>query len=565
MKYPFSPEILDAMPEELAELFRELELFLLGEICDRLNLADKLNEVTVQDIRVLRSHGIDLDAIKKAIAETANVSLDKVDTLLDDVVARNQQYFQGMADIASVTAPQRLIDPSDTDAIRRQTKDKFRNLTQSLGFLVRQGGNLVMLEPAQAYQWALDRAEMQILSGGVSYNQAIRDAVKELADSGIRVVDYESGHRDHADVAARRAIMTGVNQICDKYAEQSAEYLETDYYEISAHIGARDVDGPNGWENHKAWQGKVYSIRSFDKYPSIFEVCGLGDVTGLNGANCRHKRFPFIEGVSERTWTDEQLAHIDDGHGCTFEGREYTAYQATQKQRMVERTIRKLKRKNLAFEKAGLKEDAIDTSVRIRSLDAKYKAFSKAANLPQQRERLRVLEFAKSDAVKVNKNAEQYYQKWSKEIGANTSIKTLAKYYNVKYNDSPRYELLKGYARAIEKGDISPLVGFEQYEATSKEIQSVLVGVTTSTGVKIESFATHFVDRVIGQTSTHHKGMRRGVKVSDAYDALVNPAELGDVRNLDDGDIRQTLYGSVVTVTISVRDKRLIQTNLTDG
>ena len=565
MKYPFSPEILDALPEELAELFRELELFLLGEICGRLNLADKLNEVTVQDIRVLRSHGIDLDAIKKAIAETANVSLDKVDKLLDDVVARNQQYFQGMADLASVTAPKRLIDPSDTDAIRRQTKDKFRNLTQSLGFLVRQGSNVVMLEPAQAYQWALDRAEMQILSGGVSYNQAIRDAVKELADSGIRVVDYESGHRDHADVAARRAIMTGVNQICDKYAEQSAEYLETDYYEISAHIGARDVDGPNGWENHKAWQGKVYSIRSFDKYPSIYEVCGLGDVTGLNGANCRHKRFPFIEGVSERTWTDEQLAHIDDGHGCTFEGREYTAYQATQKQRMVERTIRKLKRENLAFEKAGLKEDAIDTSVRIRSLDAKYKAFSKAANLPQQRERLRVLEFGKNDAVKVNKNAEQYYQKWSKEIGANTSIKTLAKYYNVKYNDSPRYELLKGYARAIEKGDISPLVGFEQYEATSKEIQSVLVGVTTSTGVKIESFATHFVDRVIGQTSTHHKGMRRGVKVSDAYDALVNPAELGDVRNLDDGDIRQTLYGSVVTVTISVRDKRLIQTNLTDG
>ena len=391
MKYPFSPEILDAMPEELAELFRELELFLLGEICGRLNLADKLNEVTVQDIRVLRSHGIDLAAIKKAIAETANVSLDKVDKLLDDVVARNQQYFQGMADLASVTAPQRLIDPSDTDAIRRQTKDAFRNLTQSLGFLVRQGGNVVMLEPAQAYHWALDRAEMQILPGGASYNQAIRDAVKELADSGIRVVDYESGHRDHADVAARRAIMTGVNQICDKYAEQSAEYLETDYYEISAHIGARDVDGPNGWENHKAWQGKVYSVRSFDKYPSIFEVCGLGDVTGLNGANCRHNRFPFIEGVSERTWTDEQLAHIDDGHGCTFEGREYTAYQATQKQRMIERTLRKLKREKMAFEKAGLKEDAQDVNVRIRRLNSLYKDFSKAANLPEQKERMKLL------------------------------------------------------------------------------------------------------------------------------------------------------------------------------
>lgn len=392
MKYPFTPEVLDALPEELAELFRELELFLLGEVCDRLKLTEKLNEVAVQDIRVLRSHGIDLEDIKKAIAETAQVSLDKVDALLDDVVARNAKYFEGLADAAGVTAPQRLVDQSDVDSIRRQTKDEFRNLTQSLGFLVHQGGKAVMLEPAKAYQWALDQAEMKILSGGVSYNEAIRDAVKELADNGIRRVDYESGHRDHADVAARRAIMTGINQICDKYVEQSGEYLDTDYYEISAHVGARDVEGPSPWSSHKSWQGKVYSVNSADKYPNIFDVCGLGYVDGLNGANCRHKRFPFIEGVSERTYTDEQLAHIDDGHDCDFEGRHYTAYQATQKQRMIERTVRKLKREKHAFEKAGLTEEAQDTNVRINRLSKLYKDFSKAADLPEQPERMKVTE-----------------------------------------------------------------------------------------------------------------------------------------------------------------------------
>lgn len=391
MKYPFTPELLDALPEELAELFRELEAFMLGEICDRLKLSEKLNEVTVQDIRVLRSHGIDLEAIKKAIAETSEVSLDKVNALLDDVVQRNQTYFDDLVSLAQVTKPQRYIDESDVEAIRQQTLGEFKNLTQSLGFLVTQNGKRVMLEPAEAYQWALYKAETHIMSGGVSYNQAIRDAVKELADSGIQRVDYESGHTDHADVAARRAIMTGVNQLCDKYVESSAEYLETDHFEVSAHIGARDVDGHNGWENHKAWQGKVYSVRSLDKYPSIYEVCGLGDVTGLNGANCRHKRFPFIDGVSERTWTDEQLAHIDDGHGCTFEGREYTAYQATQKQRMVERTIRKLKREEKAFKAAGLKEDAQDVRVRIRALNEQYVQFSEAAGLPLQKDRMKVL------------------------------------------------------------------------------------------------------------------------------------------------------------------------------
>lgn len=412
MRYPFSPEFLDVLPEELAELFRELEAFMLGEICDRLKLADKLNEVTVQDIRVLRSHGIDLEAIKKAIAETSEVSLDKVNALLDDVAQRNQTYFDDLVSLAQVTKPQRYIDKSDVEAIRRQTLGEFKNLTQSLGFLVTQNGKRVMLEPAEAYQWALDKAETHIMSGGVSYNQAIRDAVKELADSGIQRVDYESGHTDHADVAARRAIMTGVNQLCDKYVEISAEYLETEHFEVSAHIGARDVDGPNGWENHKAWQGKVYSVRSLDKYPSIYEVCGLGDVTGLNGANCRHKRFPFVDGVSERTWTDEQLAHIDDGHGCTFEGREYTAYQATQKQRMVERTIRKLKREKMAFEKAGLKEDAQDVNVRIRRLNSLYKDFSKAANLPEQKERLRVLKESAPKKVVLSGGKAMDYEHW---------------------------------------------------------------------------------------------------------------------------------------------------------
>ena len=411
MRYPFTPELLDALPEHLAELFRELELFLLGEICDRLKLKEQLNEVTVQDIRVLRSHGIDLKKIKEAIAETAQSSLDTVDALLDDVVKRNQAYFSELVGLERITRPQRFVSEKDIDAIRRQTVDEFFNLTQSLGFLVQQGGKRVMLEPAKAYQWALDQAEMKVLSGGVSYREAIWDSVKQLADSGIKTVHYESGHVDQADVAARRAIMTGVNQICDKYVEQSAEYLETDHFEISAHIGARDVDGPNGWENHKAWQGKVYSVKSFDIYPNIYEVCGLGAVDGLNGANCRHKRFPWIEGVSERTWTDEQLAHIDDGHDCDFQGKHYTAYEATQKQRMIERTVRKLKREKLAFDKAGLKDDAVDVSVRIRRLEHEYKAFSKASDLPLQKDRMKVLytdQAAEEKAVKLRqkRNAE---------------------------------------------------------------------------------------------------------------------------------------------------------------
>ena len=387
MKYPFTPERLDALPEELAELFRGLEDTLLMEICSRLKLRDELNEVTLQDIRALRSHGIDLKEIERVIRQTTGISKTKLDKLFDDVVKRNQKYYTEVIDLAHVTQPETLVDAATVDAIKRQTHDTFRNLTASMGFLV---GN-TMLKPARAYQWALDNAEMQIQSGAISYNQAIANAVRQLANSGIKVVDYESGHRDSIDVAARRAVMTGVNQICAKYTEQAAEYLETPYFEVSAHAGARDKPGPSPWSSHKDWQGRVYSVCAGNIYPSIYDVCGLGAVDGLEGANCRHRRNVWIEGVSERTYTDDQLEHIDDGLGCTFDGKTYTAYEATQMQRRVERQIIKQKRFVTAYKASGQMDEYHAAKAKLTRLNAKYKAFSEAAGLPLQWERTKVL------------------------------------------------------------------------------------------------------------------------------------------------------------------------------
>ena len=163
MKDPFSPAVLDSLPEELAELYRNLEMTLLDEICSRLKLADQLNEVTVQDIRALRSHGISLEEIERAIRKTTGISEQKLNKLLDDVLERNQRYYSEMIDITGVTAPESLVSASDIDAIRLQTEETFRNLTRSMGFLVDNGRT--MLAPARAYQWALDSAEMQVMSG----------------------------------------------------------------------------------------------------------------------------------------------------------------------------------------------------------------------------------------------------------------------------------------------------------------------------------------------------------------------------------------------------------------
>ena len=481
---------------------------MLIEICSRLKAADELNEVTVQDIRALRSHGIDLKEIKKAIRKTTGISEQKLNKLLNDVVERNQKYYTSVIDLAHITQPETLVSIEDTWAIYQQTKRDLRNITQSMGFLVDNGRT--MLPPAKAYAWALDNAVMQIQSGAISYNQAIKTAVKQLADSGLKIVDYESGHHDSIDVAARRAVMTGVSELCAKYTEQSAEYLETPYYEVSAHAGARDVPGPSPWSSHKDWQGKVYSTRSGDIYPSIYDVCGLGAVDGLEGANCRHRRFPWVEGVSERTYTDEQLYHIDDGLGCEYDGKKYTAYEATQMQRRIERTIRKQKRLKNAYEAAGLTEDATTANIKMRRLNAKYKEFSKAAGLPEQKERLKVLygdekSEAAAQALKARREAEAAQA--ALQNGKNIAIlkeKIASGEISTKIRPQVQARHIEGTAE------------FERYKA-----QRLAKGKTPQSVMTITmQEAQEFVDRYVGTGTVVVQTQKNGaVKIIEFTDA----------------------------------------------
>ena len=392
MKYPITPEYLENAPKKLIRLYENFEADVLADICRRLAQSGTVTESALEQIRVMQRQGKTAEAIQKKLEKLLNMSRKELDKLFQDAVKRNEEYLKTSltkADIIRVDEQWRPALQAQNDAIRRQTEEVFVNLTQSMGFAIREGAGVRFLGIAETYQRILDRAALEVSTGAMDYNTVIRRSVRELADSGIVMVNYASGWRNRADVAVRRAVMTGVTQISAQYSEKSAELLDTPLREVSAHRGARDVDGPNGWENHKKWQGKVYAMGEHPRYPNIYDVCGLGDVTGLEGANCRHMHFPFVEGVSERTYTDQQLEAIDPPP-FAYQGREYTAYEATQKQRQLETAIRAQKRRVLAFESAGEEQDAQDAKTRLKRLESEYRAFSQAAGLPEQFERARI-------------------------------------------------------------------------------------------------------------------------------------------------------------------------------
>lgn len=256
MKYPITPEYLASAPDPIVRLFTELEAEILADICRRFKLSGEATESAIAQIKILQEQGMDLKDIEKVIKKTLKLSERELEEIFDRAVKRNQAYYDELIQKADiVNADYKGIDEA-VSAIQKQTHDDFVNLTQSLGFAIRSGGEVKFLPVAKTYQRVLDDATAQVMSGAFDYNTAIRNAVKRLSDSGLQMVEYSTGWHNRVDVAVRRAVMTGVSQLSAKYSEQTMEILETNLVEVSAHQGARDTGvGP---ENHKEWQGKVY-------------------------------------------------------------------------------------------------------------------------------------------------------------------------------------------------------------------------------------------------------------------------------------------------------------------
>lgn len=400
---PITPDYLENVPNYFVQLKRDLEDSVVEDICRRLRLSGEMTESAIHQIVSLRDQGFDLSHIERRIMETEHLTQRGLDELFDRALERNQRYYDRLIKKADILPTHFSLANAELqfEILRRQTREEFRNITQSMGFMVKTGGRAQFLPIARAYQKVLDNAYMQVSSGAFDYNTAIKNAVLALSDSGLQYVDYASGWHNRIDVAARRAVVTGINQAAAQYSAQAMVELDTDLVEVTAHAGARNTG--TGFANHQSWQGKVYSFSGRDKrYPSLVAVCGYGNVAGLCGANCRHSFYPFVEGVSKRTYTDKQLREIDPPP-FEYQGRRYTAYEATQMQRKQETAIRGQERRMIGLDAAGLEEEYQTAAARLRRLRDEYKRFSAAAGLRTQPARTQVQGWNRSRAARARK------------------------------------------------------------------------------------------------------------------------------------------------------------------
>lgn len=387
-----TPEELEKLPKPLERTMTALELSIMDEIIQRIKDAAQITPVTDWLLTRLVTIGESKARIKRLIDE----GLKTTGLLVDDIYqkaaesdyVRNREIYEAAGmDYLPYKKNQWLQQVMD--AARRQTMDSLRpleNITQTTGFNVPMGGGKKVFTPlSECLERSLDKAMLGITTGARTYNQAIGEVINEMTDSGIRVVDYASGKSDRIEVAARRAVMTGIAQMTDKVNEANAEKLKTEYWEVEWHMGARNTG--TGYRNHQSWQGKVYDSEQ------MRTICGLGELMGFAGINCYHIRFPFIPGISKRKYTDDWLEEQNkkENKKKAYKGREYDAYGALQYQRRLERTIRKQKQDVALLEKGGAdQQDVTSAKCRLRLTNKAYVDFSKAMELRQQRERLKI-------------------------------------------------------------------------------------------------------------------------------------------------------------------------------
>ena len=548
------PSYLDQMPDAFVQLWQQVEDAILQDVARRIGKMDAVTPTAnwqlwrYQQTEAVRNDVVKLlakytgkseTAIHKLLLQAATEAMEREDAIY-------YHYDMEPPPFEENAALNNLLD-----AGARQTCGTWQNLTATTANTV-----------TGAFERTLDAAWLKVGTGAFDYKTAVKQAVDSLADD-MPMVTYPSGHTDSIEVAARRAILTGVNQTTGKLQVARMDEMGCEFVETTAHGGARPSHAE--WQGRRFHRGGAVDYKG-RHYPDFEATTGYGTGAGLCGWNCRHTFFAvFPELGDPPQWTQEQLQELN-ARNIEWNGKKYTAYEISQMQRARERNVRRWKKRYLAEDAAGL--DTTDSAVRLKAARQSLSDFTKATGGRVDSARVSVPKFGRSEASRASAKSQAHHTDWLKSINAqSTSLNTVAKYYDARYNNTEEYRLLMQYANSVKSGWLSPLAGFDLYKSTHERIQTELVGKTTADGTVITGHTAHFMERMFGTLVDPDKLKydlkiirRSGVGYEAMRDTVLNPERINPVKTDSRGKRSVRLIGKAI-VTINPDTGQLIQLN----
>lgn len=351
-----TPDYLLHCTDSLVELMDAYDNAVVADIARRIVKTGTITETAKHQIKQAQQMGLLYEDIIQEIAKRTNATNNMIKSLFEDAGVETVQTDNRLYTAAGLQTTDLRASP----AMLQMLQAGYENTLGTMHNLTLTTANTAQ----QAYISACDLAMLQVQSGAMSYQQAIRAAIQSAAADGTRVL-YPSGRSDRIEVAVRRAVLTGVAKTCRTIGEYNAASCGCDLMELSAHAGARP--------SHAKWQGQLVSLSGKKGYLSKDDI-GYGSGDGFGGYNCRHDWYPFFPGISQRNYTPEKLDRLDS-MTVSYNGQEIPYYDATQEQRRLERRVRDCKLRLSATDAA--RQETTDPKLRAQ-LDEDFARQSKA-------------------------------------------------------------------------------------------------------------------------------------------------------------------------------------------
>lgn len=369
------PAYLVSAADGVVSIYSQVEQEITSDIARRIVKTGYITDTARWQIEKAQQFGYLSKDVEKLLAEATGLSRREIKRLMNEAGVRTLAFDDSIYKAAGLT-PLSLEESPALTAMLLQGTDDTLALIGNYTKTTAKTANLALNN-------SLDRAYIKIISGAYDPNRAIKDAVKEIASTGMERVAYPTGSHTSLEAAVRRAVTTGVNQSTAKLQLARAKEMDCDLVETSSHAGARP--------SHALWQGRVFSLRGKRAgYPDFYAETGYGTGAGLCGWNCYHSFYPYFEGLSTRSFSTDPSS--DAGRSNIVD------YERSQKQRYYERQVRNAKKEcvtiNAAMEETTdpqLREELYEefkrSSVKLKNREKALKTFLEETGRTRTNER----------------------------------------------------------------------------------------------------------------------------------------------------------------------------------
>lgn len=375
---------LDAVLERFYQRFNRYNTKVLKTLGEAIKQFDGLTPSQAHKLAQELRYSTEIDQLLNELSQLSGKSAQELDILLDKVAEENVAFAETYYKVKGkefIPYEDNIQLKRYVETIKKDTKGTFKQLTHSkqIGFTFKKGDKIIYKPLKKAFNDLLDEAAYNVSTGVTDYQSAMRNTIKQLADSGIKIhedkVGYASGYNRRIDSSVRQNILTSVKQINIGIQERVGEELGADGVEVSHHMDCAP--------DHYEIDGQQFTKKEFEEKNSELD-------RPVGTLNCRHFVFSIILGVNRPSYTNKMLNDMrkESLSKVEYEGKTYTKYEATQVQRKLETEIRRQKDRQIIARSSGDKQEIATAQQKISQLTSKYNDFSQKAGLDTYKNRL---------------------------------------------------------------------------------------------------------------------------------------------------------------------------------